>query len=507
MTRFMLFLWIALLTVVVLTGVLSHNIWVSVLSGTGLVILTGGYRLLNHQVAKTKSGFFLVEMVVGLSLLGGATWLSQLEGRWIWAAAWLLAAFPVFVAGCAMFRKVAMWRVALTLAVSGVAALFAIVSPFLMQGDFTSQRFLGWLLLWLFLFIGPVLFLALRSLAMRDVRVIRLAFTLLLGLAIIAGFATRIIWVPFLIVIGLLLLYKNQVRLREGALFQYRRYLLEALAGVALLAVATALARLQTWWLWSSVWVLAGVPLLFTGAELYSEGESDQKGFRRDRVPAGMVWSGGIALVLGAFSLLLALVGPFMLAQMEGIHALLTFALVATGLLLVLLAWSEAGADHAGRFAALAIGGTLLCGAASLYCSFAGAWVWMVLWLGGAILLAAAARALHSRAATLLAAGLALLHFLVAFAGPTFGLQYLATIAPTRFTPQPVHWTDFLTAVGIFAAIAVAAFGLYILSLIFQAGEAGLRARVEGGTIDPEMMNTFIRVMMEMEESEDRKKR
>lgn len=487
MTRAMLVFWITLLVVAILSGVLAHNVWVSVLSGTGLIVLTDGFRLLNRQVARKDSGLFLVKMFAGLSLLGGATWLAQLEGRWIWTAVWLLAALPILVAGNAMFRKVAIWRVVLTLALSGAAALFAIVSPFLAEGDFWSQGFLGWLLLWLFLLLGPVLVLTVRYFGERDVRVIRLAFILLLGVAIIAGFATRNSLVPFLILAGLLLIYRSEVRVREGLLFQYRRYLPEALVGVALLAVATALDRLQTWWLWSPVWMLAGVPLLTMGAALYS-GNPQSEEWSQDLVPRGMVRTGTVMLVLGALCFLLALVGPFVLAQLEALPALVTSVLVAAGFLLVFLAWSEAGANRAGRSAALGIGGTLLWGAGSLYCSFAGIWVWTVLWLGGAALLAAAARALSSRVATLFVAGLALLHFLVAFLVPTFRLEYLATVA----------------AVGIFAAIALAGLGLYRLSLTFRVEEAARRGKMVGGILRPEMMDAVIKHMMKAEEEEHR---
>ena len=91
----------------ILLGIVTHSFWITLLTLIGLLALNSGYDM-NKVIVKRKR--FFVQALVGLILIGGATWLDQLQGRWIWTAIWILAAIPLFLAGGILYDNTNKYR-------------------------------------------------------------------------------------------------------------------------------------------------------------------------------------------------------------------------------------------------------------------------------------------------------------------------------------------------------------------------------------------------------------
>lgn len=89
-----LLLIISLVTLVYI-AILAKSIWIGALLFVGLMCLIQGRGASFHGDYVN----FFGTSVVGLTLVGIATWLTRFTGGWLWMPIWLLSAFLVGVGG------------------------------------------------------------------------------------------------------------------------------------------------------------------------------------------------------------------------------------------------------------------------------------------------------------------------------------------------------------------------------------------------------------------------
>lgn len=423
MKKKQIILWSVFVLIVVVVGVLTHSLWVSLFTFGGLLALNNGYDW-HYIIVRRQYKRYFVEYFLGLILLGVATWLSKLEGRWIWTLIWMLAALPLFIAGVFMHRKVPRWSWIIAFIAGALCAIFAIVSPFIHYGLLTSPSFHLWLLIWLLLLFGSFLILAIKAMGVRDKIVLSLAFSLLLSIVIILWIATRNIWVSLLTFAGMWLLFKNLHRILEGAIIKYQRFFISSIAGLILIGCATWLDQLHGGWIWTPIWILAAIPLIFEGAFLYNN-KSNSKLYTN-----GMALSSRVALGVSALCILFALTGPSILSGMPFMNGFFTFLLLASGFIFVILAWSEGGGGEPISFITFVLLGTILLGSATFYSQFADRWMWTFFWLIGAILVVFGARGVfkYTRGVGLFGYIISIAYAIFALTVPLYSNSYLSIV-------------------------------------------------------------------------------
>ncbi len=234
---------------VVAIGIVAHSVWVGLMCFVGLVLLFVAW----NKGTDFEYGPFFLWTLVGLALVGGATWLSRFAGRWLWVPLWLLVGFLLASAGWYIRKKDEEWVGVLALIVGVLCGLFALAGPLLLYG-------------------GPLTLPSLPAVSGWH-------FSEWWLLPAIAGF------------LSLLLGWKQGSDLEAG------RYLIFSLVGLALLGVATWLSQFAYRWLWLAVWLLAAVLLGHGGKEVRWLNKA----------------VGNLGLLLGALCALFALAGPLLL--------------------------------------------------------------------------------------------------------------------------------------------------------------------------------------------------
>jgi len=107
---------------VVAIGIVAHSVWVGLMCFVGLVLLFVAW----NKGTDFEYGPFFLWTLVGLALVGGATWLSRFAGRWLWVPLWLLVGFLLASAGWYIRKKDEEWVGVLALIVGVLCGLFAL---------------------------------------------------------------------------------------------------------------------------------------------------------------------------------------------------------------------------------------------------------------------------------------------------------------------------------------------------------------------------------------------
>jgi hypothetical protein len=129
-TRYALIFIGLLLALVVALGWAAGSVWVGLLCLAGLVVLF----LAVDKGTNSKYGAFLFYSLIGLALLGAATWLADLAGRWLWTPLWLLAAVLIGATGSVIRDKGGRGVGNLALFIATLCGLFALAGPLWLAG-------------------------------------------------------------------------------------------------------------------------------------------------------------------------------------------------------------------------------------------------------------------------------------------------------------------------------------------------------------------------------------
>ncbi len=476
--RLIFFAWILPVLGVIFLGIVTRSFWICLLTLTGLLALNSG---LDANVAKKRQQFF-VKALVGLVLVGVATWLGNLQGPWIWTFIWILAAFFLLAAGLRMFTQAPQWSVYIALTASALCVIFAILIPFVSYGQLTPPP-LPLLLVLLVLFGGAFLFFNARNKGIRSKSVLVVAFSLLLVVTLVLAYATHNILGAALTFVGIVLLFKDLNRIAEGAIHKYRRFFFSSLIGLILIGIATWLDKMQGGWIWAPIWILAAVPLCFGAAPMLYREDKPQLDTK------GMAWTSMASLVVSVLCVLFAIAGPSMLIAMSPSKAVLTYLLLTLALFFVIHAWSVTGAGKSLPFVIFGFLGTVLLAAAAFYAQIAGRWVWTFFWLFAALLTAEGARRLLkiTKSAGAYGVTLSLLNAVFAVIGPLYGASYIETVK-SIFNRQAEDDTIFkLAAVGMIPLVLLilGVVGIFLIVRIHKAIKAKKAApRSQTPTLD-----------------------
>lgn len=467
------------LVVAVLAGIFSKSIWV------GLLVM-GGFFFLDGYLANSL-GEIVIRIFFGIGLLGVAAWLSLFSGRWLWTAIWLLAAIFTFAVGDGSKARHLKWLTNLKMMLTISLAVLAVISPYLIQGDFSSEGFIAWVFV-IFVFIVGSFFIFTLQVTKQEPKarknVLWVGLFLILGVAVIGAFASNVIWVPFLVMPGLVLLYKNWQRWIEGAIFNWKPHLFSILGGIACLISATILGNFETWWYWTAMWIVASVPLFVMGSFMFGEEQTDRTVF--------MV--GVLSLVMGVCALMFAITGHFLLKDMDLISALITYILVTSGLLVLGFSYNYTTTDSNLLAVLMAIFGTLLILGAQLYTEFSEGWVWIVLWALGILMMVAGAFSVRSFITKFIMISVAIFQLLIIL----FGRTEYANL--TMGEPIDVAQYAVPLLIGLGSIVLLVALGFGISLMIIMR-----RRRKNAVPITPLVNPDLLRYIMDQAE-EDKKK-
>jgi hypothetical protein len=475
---------IGLVVVAVLAGIFAKSVWVGLL-------VAGGFLFLDGPSTNGLGGVFL-RIFVGLGLLGGAAWLSQLAGRWLWPAIWLLAALNAFLIGSASKLKLPKWLPNVKFILMLLLIILGVISPFLLQGDFASEGFLVWAFASFVIFVGSFFLFTLEAAKQQpNIRkqALWIGLLLVVGVAVIGAFASGVIWVPFLVTPGLLLLFKNWRRWIEGAVFNWKMHLLTILGGVACLIAGTILGNFQTWWYWTLIWVAASLPLFVMGSFMFGEEQTDRTIFL----------VGVLALILGVCALVFALTGNFILKDMEIISAIITYILVAGGLLVFIVSWNYA-TTHS-NFLAVLMGlfGVVLLLGAQVYTGFLEGWVWIVLWVIGILLMVISVFTLRSFFTKILMALIAVLQLVIIL----YGRQVYVNLTAGETLNLSQYAVPVLIVLGSLVLLAALGFGIFMMVRLQKVKKAAEKPSIFGPNFD---LSGVMKYMLDEDEKEKKKK-
>jgi len=471
---------IGYLATAVLAGIFSKSIWVGLLVAAGFIFLDGFN-------AGSLGGIFF-RTLIGLGMLGVAAWLSQFAGRWLWTAIWLLAAILSFTMGDKSKLKHLKWLTTLKMLLMLALTVLAVISPYLIQGDFSSEGFFAWVFIAFVLLVGGF-FLFTLEVAKQNPNerknVLWVGLFLVLGVAAIGAFASNVIWVPFLVAPGLALLFKNWQRWIEGAIFNWKSHLLTMLGGIACLVAGTILGNFQTWWYWTVIWVVASLPLFVMGSFMFGEEQTDRTIFL----------VGVLALILGVCALVFALTGNFILKDMEMISAVITYILIAAGLLVLIVSWNYATTNSNFLAVLMGIFGTLLMLGAQVYTQFSEGWIWIVLWSLGILLMIAGVFSVRSFITKILMLLIAIAQLLIILFGRTV-YGNLTMGEPLNLVQYAV---PILIVLGSLVLLAALAFGIFMMIRLRAVSKA---AKNPSPLLSPDL----IRYLMDHADDDEKKK-
>ena len=439
-------LWSIFILIAVISGIVTHSILNGLMVYFGMLCLNLGYGL---DVAKRKR--FFIAATIGLVLIGIVALRSKLEGRWIWTPIWILAAFPLFLAGVAMRKKAPKLGIMATYIGSGICFIFAVVSPYINYGLIDSPSFFLWLLVWLLFLLGFFLADALVSKGIKSKTALGIFFSLLLMVSVILGMATESIYISVVTFVGLFLVYKDLSKILDKVISKYRHFYLSSIVGLIFIGVATWLDKLQAGWIWTPIWIFPSFPLLLVGSTILSDSK-EKSGLYDQR----MAQISRMALVGSALCILFALAGPSVLSGLPFMQALFTWILFAFGFISIILAWSEGGAGRAQLFISLALLGTILLGASTFYSQFAGRWIWTFFWFGGAILTLFGARGVikYAKSKGIFGYILSFIYAVFAVTGPLFDSKFVGVFRPLLSMGKGNITTIKLVIVATIALIA-----------------------------------------------------
>lgn len=434
-----------------LAVVTIRRFWIGIMVFIGLLFVAKNC-MSDFRIAKTRRRF-LTSGITGLVLLGVATWLSGFAGRWFWAATWMLAALPLLFAGV-YIRVKSSRRIGVgTITASAACVFIAIVSPYARNAGLISQAFAIWFLVWVSIFCVMCISIVIWGQRTIDDKRIRIGGVLLFfTLAVIFGLLIRNILIPAMTLVGILLLYKDLHRVVAHVTYRYHPILACSLMGLALLVTATLLDGFSAGAIWTPIWMLASIPLLFEAEYMYHLEENLDSYF--------LFWIAAILICLGLACMLVAIVGPSLLISLSGHSAVIVCLLLISWLCLSTFA-ALMGKD--GGFAAYlgcAIAAVVCLAAAAIISQYKSPWTLSFLWLTSAILIGTGAWSSLDKRRIIGRCGLALSICcgLLVVIGPVYGAAWCSVLAPL----SAAIWGRAIVRVAAIILLAVVALFLII---------------------------------------------
>jgi hypothetical protein len=413
---------------VVILGIVIGNPWACLAALAGLLTLNRGM----YQPVPNMKLRLLLRTLIGVALLGTATWLANLGAPWMWTFIWVLAAFYMAVDMAAMHRTSPGWGVAVVGTASVLFLIVAVLIPLASYGQLTRASISLLLLIVIVLTGAAASYTLARTRGVTSTRFRVAVLSLLLAAAAVVGYATQNIPSAMLTFAAILFLFKDLRRLAQGAVHKYRAIFSWSAIGLLLLGAATWLDGLRGGWIWAPVWVLAAAALASKAAPLLN---------RTGKEPLllkGTTGTGAAAFSAAGLCLLFAAAGPSILAELPVSRAAVTFLLLALGFGAFVAEMLAASSSRPMYFIVCSYAGTVLIAAAAFAGQGAGGWTWTFLWLAGASLIAWEGSFLLpvSRHARAYGIALTVLNALFAVAGPLFGTFYVEAV-DSLLTRQP----------------------------------------------------------------------
>lgn len=419
MNRFKFFIWLIFITGAIISGIVTGSIWIGLIIFFAFLAINKGFDY-DYFIQEREYRLYMVKVMIGLVLMGAASWMDKLQSRWLWTPIWMLAAITLLAAAVFMHRKVPRWSSILAFTASGLSAIFAIVSPYIRYGYgmLTLKSFLLWLLVWLVLFFVALTILVARKGTINDPRILTFAFILLFSISIISGVATGKYWIGLMILMAFWLLYKDTFKISKRAVMKYKKFLFYQYTGLLLILAASWLDRLQGEWIWTPIWILTGLPFFHIQSYFLEASENSEFNMK------GMA---STALMTSILCLFFGISIPKMAHHMPVGDVFLVWLFLAPGFVFLMFASSEGLDKKAGRFIFYALAGTIFLAAAVMYSQFAGGWIWRFFSVIGAILIGIGALGayLDLKIIGFLGGILSVLYVLIAIFGSTYSKNFI----------------------------------------------------------------------------------
>jgi hypothetical protein len=440
-------------------GIQTQNVWVGLLVFFGMLGFNKGFSQ-KYLLNPNDQNNYLFQASSGSILIAIATSIGGLRFGWLWMFIWLEVALAWFISSFTMYRTAPRWRFYLGFFASTLAIVFSLLCPFLQDEMWRNPSFFLWSMIWIILLGGGFLFLNIKAKNYRHKDILLTALLLDMAISTVIGLATHNLWVGGAVFVGLFLLYKDQHRIIEGAILQYRRYMIQLYTGVFLIAIAAWLDRLQAGWVWTPIWLITMVSFLLLGSFLYKP-ENERRYH-----PRGMSWSSTAALITAGLVGLFALLGPLLgpLSQLDldisSFRTVAIFVLLGAGL------WMTFLAANSGRKIRYYLRHSLMGFFFLVLATYFGGrfvpWGWSILWVLVAFLFGLGSNYLPRKRSVSIATGfLVILSLLLAAIVPSIGQNWLSGNSPPSL--NEIEWLALLKSIGI----VIGAFALLVALVVF----------------------------------------
>ncbi len=454
------FLFLLPLLVAILAAILTGTFWTAPLVAPGLWLLNGGvYR----QMVVERTATYVFHILIGFSLLLLALWFGGIDGRWLWALIWFLAAIPLIVAANNMRGKTKHGAVIFSLTASHACILLAIISPFLVENLWRSQVFYTWTSMWIIGYGGLILVSAARlNESCRHISVKVSGLLIFFLIAVLLTLASQRLEVGVMSLFALILIYIHMGHILEDISFKrvtpnIRRYFFISLAGLFLLVAATAMDGLTSGWTWSPVWVLSSVPFLFLFA-LLEANKGEVTVYFMGTAQAFIYYATTIIIVL--ICLLFALIGLSVLQKQALETGLSVIALLLGGYMFLFWGLQKALHNKSLRYILLSLLGFITVLLAGLLSSFIPAWSWVLFWMVAGTIIFAGTRLVSGKLESQIGVVLTAISLMAA-------IITLLDVKSLLFAPYEERLTElyanFSEIVGIIPLIAA----VLVITLIF----------------------------------------
>jgi len=217
--------------------------------------------------------------------------------------------------------------------------------------------------------------------------------------------------------------------------------------------------------------------------------------FGEEHTDRSIFFVGVSALILGVCSLVFALTGNFILKDMGMISAVITYILIAAGLLVLIISWNFSTTNSNFWAVLMGIFGTLLMLGAQIYTQFSQGWIWIVLWSMGILLMIASVFSVRSLITKILMLLIAIGQLLIIL----FGRRVFDNIT----MGEPLNLVQFavpiLIILGSLVLLAALGFGIFMMIRLRAVKKA---AKNPSPLLSPDL----IKYLMDQAENEKKKK-